>query len=105
MLCPLIFGTYLTIDPCCRQVYLHGESLSLTRKEFDLLYYLASNPGQVFSKEQLYHHVWHDFSALEGEDTVKTHIKTLRKKLGPVGKSCIQNIWGIGYKFVWTCSD
>lgn len=95
----LIFGSELLIDPHYRQVLADGKQLPLTRKEFDLLYYLASNPGRVFSKELLYHHVWQDDSDIDGNDTVKTHIKTLRKKLGPSGKGYIQNIWGIGYKF------
>lgn len=95
----LAFGTDLVIDPYYRQAFAYGKQLSLTRKEFDLLHYLASYPGRVFSKEQLYHHVWQNLSDIDGNDTVKTHIKTLRKKIGSSGKDYIQNIWGIGYKF------
>lgn len=96
---PLVFGTELLINPQYRKVLVSGKALSLTRKEFDLLHYLASHPGQVFSKEQLYRQIWQDDSILGGDDTVKTHIKTLRKKMGDMGKKCIQTIWGIGYKF------
>ena len=96
---PIIFGTKLLISPLYRRVLVNGNPLSLTRKEFDLLYYLASYPEQVFSKEQLYHQVWQDDSVVDGSGTVKTHIKTLRKKLGVAGEKYIQNIWGIGYKF------
>lgn len=97
---PVIHRGGLIISPHCRQVLLEGKSLALTRKEFDLLYFLASYPRQVFSRQQLYSHVWENDSILAVDETVKSHIKTLRKKLGSVGKSYIQNIWGVGYKFV-----
>ena len=74
----------------------------MTRKEFDLLYCLASYPGQVFSLEHLYAHVWNDTSAIAVDEIVKSQIKSLRKKLAAVGKNYIQNEWGVGYKFVLT---
>lgn len=92
-------GTELIICPRYRQVIVDGKSLTLTRKEFDLLYCLASYPGQVFSRKQLYDHVWQNDFGLSVDETVKAHIKTLRKKLSSVGKNYIQNIWGVGYKF------
>lgn len=97
---PLAFGSELIISWCHRQVLVEGKSLQLTRKEFDLLHCLASSPGQVFSREQLYAHVWDEVCPVGGDETVKVHIKTLRKKLSAVGKKYIQNVWGIGYKFV-----
>lgn len=97
---PITFGTELIISRCHRQVLVEGKFLQLTRKEFDLLYCLASSPGQVFSREQLYAHVWDEVCPIGGDETVKVHIKTLRKKLDSVGKRYIQNVWGIGYKFV-----
>lgn len=97
---PLTFGSELIISRRHRQVLVEGKSLQLTRKEFDLLHCLASSPGQVFSREQLYAHVWDEVSPIWGDETVKVHIKTLRKKLASVGKEYIQNVWGIGYKFV-----
>lgn len=97
---PLTFGSELIISRCHRQVLVEGKSLQLTRKEFDLLHCLASSPGQVFSREQLYAHVWDEVCPIGGDETVKVHIKTLRKKLASVGKEYIQNVWGIGYKFV-----
>lgn len=96
----LVFGTELMIQSHFRQVFVHGQPLELTRKEFDLLYFLAQYPYQVFSYEQLYSHVWKDDYAFGGENTVKVHIVTLRKKLSAINKNCIQNVWGIGYKFV-----
>ena len=96
---PLTFGAELIISQCHRQVLVEGKPLQLTRKEFDLLHCLASSPGQVFSLEQLYVHVWDEVCPMGGVETVKVHIKNLRKKLTSAGKEYIQNVWGIGYKF------
>lgn len=95
----LSFGSELVISPRYRQVIIDGTPLVLTRKEFDLLHFLASNPQQVLSREQLYQHVWQEDVEFGGEGTVKTHISTLRKKLAAAGKNYIDNIWGVGYKF------
>ena len=94
------YGTELIIDSRYRQVTVDGELLELTRKEFNLLYCLARHPGQVFSLEHLYAHVWNEEIAINGEETVRVHIQTLRRKLSTVGKEFIQNTWGVGYKFV-----
>lgn len=102
---PLTFGSELIISRCHRQVLVEGKPLQLTRKEFDLLHCLASSPGQVFSREQLYAHVWDEVCPVGGDETVKVHIKTLRKKLASAGKKYIQNVWGIGYKFVLSESE
>lgn len=95
----LIFGGNLIVDPTSRQVSLNGEPLYLTRKEFDLLFCLASHAGQVLSREQLYQMVWEENSAYNVDETVKAHIKLLRKKLTPAGAEYIKNVWGIGYRF------
>jgi len=97
---PLTFGTELVISPLYRQVIINGTPLDLTRTEFDLLFCLAQHPGQVWSRNQLYHSVWDDTLGLEGGNTVRTHIGNLRKKLADVGKEYIQTARGIGYKFV-----
>ena len=97
---PLIFGTELIIDPIYRQVIIDGEQVVLTRTEFDLLFCLASRPGQIWSRKQLYDYLWKDDLGLSGENTVKTHISNLRRKLSDLGKCYIQNSWGVGYKFV-----
>ena len=89
----------LIIDPLARQVLLNGKDLHLTRKEFDLLFCLASNPGQVFSREQLYSHVWGEHSVYNIDEVVKAQIKTLRQKLSTTGNEYIKNVWGIGYRF------
>ena len=95
----LVFGKNLIIDPLARQVILNGEALHFTRKEFDLLFCLASNPGQVFSRKQLYNHVWDEHSAYNVDEVVKAQIKLLRQKLSSTGKEYIQNVWGVGYRF------
>jgi len=95
----LAIGKDLVVDPLTRQALLHGKDLRLTRKEFDLLFCLASNPGQVFSREQLYSHVWDEHSAYNVDDVVKAHIKALRKKLSATDVEYIKNVWGIGYRF------
>lgn len=97
---PLIFGNELIINPIYRQVIIDGEQLMLTRTEFDLLFCLALHPGQIWSREQLYCHVWNDNLGLAGDNTVRTHIGNLRKKLMDIGKNYIQNTRGVGYKFV-----
>lgn len=95
----LAFGMDLIIDPVRHQATLKGEPLNLTRKEFDLLFTLASHAGQVLSREQLYSHIWPNESETNIDDSVKNHIKKLRKKLTPSGKEYIKNIWGVGYVF------
>lgn len=97
---PLNFGDELIIDPMYRQVIIDGEQLILTRTEFDLLLCLAQHPYQVWSRVQLYHHVWSDDLGVSGDNTVRTHIGNLRKKLADTGKHYIQSSRGIGYKFV-----
>lgn len=84
-------------------VVVSGEPVSLTHKEMELLWYLASHPNRVFSREQLLEKVW-DYEYSADTRTVDTHIKRLRKKLyrqedasGYVWK--IKTVWGVGYKF------
>lgn len=78
---------------------MKGEQLNLTRKEFELLFCLASHAGQVLSREQLYSQVWEDDITYNVDGLIKAHIKTLRKKLTPANKEYIKNVWGIGYRF------
>lgn len=95
----LAFGMDLIIDPVRHQATLKGEPLNLTRKEFDLLFTLASHAGQVLSREQLYSLVWNESNGYNIDELVKAHIKTLRRKLTPAGAEYIKNVWGIGYQF------
>ncbi|MGN0322899.1 MAG: response regulator transcription factor [Oliverpabstia sp.] len=95
----LVCGKDLIINPDKREVLLKGHPLELTRKEFDLLFCLARHPGQVLSREQLYSQVWAEDKAINVDEVVKTHIKTIRKKLSQAGTEYIQNVWGVGYRF------
>lgn len=80
-----------------RQVYLGGELINLTLKEYELLLFFCRHNGQALSREQLLENVW-GFDYIGGVRTVDTHIKTLRLKLKEHG-NLIQTVWGIGYKF------
>ena len=95
----LAFGNDLVIDPDTRHVTLQGQELKLTRKEYDLLFWLASNPGKVYSYGQLYDHVWDELAIGNVEDVVKYHIKSLRKKMTASNAEYIRNVWGVGYRF------
>ena len=89
----------LVIDLKSYTVTLRGEPVICTPKEIEILYMLASNPGQVFTREQLLSRVWgYDFA---GETrTVDTHIKRIRAKLDSAGLGwSIKTIYGVGYKF------
>lgn len=94
------FGAGIVINPRYRQIFVDGEPLELTRKEFDLLHYLASNQRQVFSRKQLYDQIWNDGLTEGGEETVRVHLSTLRKKLMSMNKDLIKNVRGVGYCFV-----
>lgn len=89
----------LTIDLKSYTVTLKGENIICTPKEIEILHMLASNPGQVFTREQLLNRVWgYDFA---GETrTVDTHIKRIRAKLDNTSQHwSIKTIYGVGYKF------
>lgn len=90
----------LIIDIQRRQVNIRGKILQLTVKEFDLLYFLASHPGRVYSRNQLLDEVWgRDF--IVGQRTVDVHIRRLREQIesNAAEPEYIQTVWGIGYKF------
>jgi two-component system response regulator ResD len=90
----------LRINPRGRSVERDGETLHLTAKEFDLLYFLARNAGQVFTREQLLDNVW-DFEWYGDPSTVTVHIRRLREKIepNPVRPRYVKTVWGVGYKF------
>ncbi len=95
----LIFGD-LTIDSTTRVVTLSGKEISLTAKEFDMLYHLAQHPRQVFSREQLLDRVWGGSEYID-PGTVTVHIRRLREKieLDPAKPARLITVWGVGYKF------
>ena len=90
----------VTIAYESRQVHWNGEPVSLTAREFDLLWFLAGHPGQVFSRENLLDNVWgSDFSG--DPSTVTVHMRHLRKKVEPDPSSPqhLVTVWGVGYRF------
>lgn len=95
----LTFGE-LTIYPKNRKVLRNNIEIILTPKEFDILYFLAKNKGEVFTKEQIYQAVWEE-DFLLSDNNIMAFIRKLRKKIEPQPDSpeYIITIWGIGYKF------
>lgn len=90
----------LRIDTTTRLVTVKGQVVTLTVKEFDLLWFLASHPGQVFSRDQLLDQVWgYDFYGDSG--TVTVLVRRLREKIeaDPANPQYLLTVWGVGYKF------
>lgn len=88
----------LTIDPGARTVSVNGKNITFTAKEFDLLYFLASNPNRAFSKDHLFDRIW-GMDAVGDVSTVAVHIQRIRDKLSVSGEKFIDTVWGVGYKF------
>lgn len=90
----------IKIDPGTRLVTVGDEEISLTAKEFDLLWHLASHPRLVFSRDQLLERIW-GISEYIDPGTVTVHIRRLREKIetDPSNPAHVQTVWGIGYKF------
>jgi DNA-binding response OmpR family regulator len=95
----LAFGE-LVIDARTREVTKGGVELRLTVKEFDLLWFLARHPRQVFSRDQLMDRVWGYEAALD-TGTVTVHVRRLREKIedDPSHPRFLQTVWGVGYRF------
>ena len=93
--------TELELDAGSREVTRNGSEIKLTAKEFDLLWFVASNPRQVFSRDQLMDRVWGYTAALD-TGTVTVHIRRLREKIetDPSKPEFLQTVWGVGYRFV-----
>ncbi len=85
----------LVIDPEKYLVELEGKSIVLAKKEFELLYLLASKPGRVFLRNEILSEVWGN-SVIVGDRTIDVHIRKIRQKLGI---DCIRTVKGVGYKF------
>ncbi|MGH2641681.1 MAG: response regulator transcription factor [Actinomycetota bacterium] len=90
----------IRIDQGRRDVTVRGELVATTRKEFDLLSFLASSPGTTFSRLQLLERVW-DFAWDGDSSTVTVHIRRLREKveIDPSAPQRIITVWGVGYRF------
>jgi DNA-binding response OmpR family regulator len=89
----------LELDPLARQVWVHGESVALSKKEFALLRALAAEPTRVFTREELLRGVW-GFKAPGATRTLDSHASRLRGKLAKHGEKFIVNVWGVGYRLV-----
>jgi DNA-binding response OmpR family regulator len=89
----------LVVDAAKHEAHRDGELLSLTAKEFDLLWFFASNPNRVFSRDQLMHRVW-GYSAALDTGTVTVHVRRLREKLeaDPSEPRLLETVWGVGYR-------
>ena len=79
-------------------VMLDGEQLEMPPKEIELLYFLASHSGRVFTREQLLEQVW-GFDFFGDSRTVDVHVKRIREKLGERENWQLRTVWGVGYKF------
>ena len=89
----------LVLDSASREARRGGDVLRLTVKEFDLLWFLASNPNRVFSRDQLMDRVWGYSSALD-TGTVTVHVRRLREKIedNPSQPRVLETVWGVGYR-------
>ncbi len=90
------FGA-LSIDEASRKVSLNGQDLMLTATEFDLLLFLAQNPGRVYNRDSLLEHVW-GYRNSGYARTVDTHMRRLRQKLA-AGENHLETVRGVGYRF------
>lgn len=89
----------LSVNLSNYELKLNGKIIEIPPKELELLYYLASNPNRVFTREQLLEEVW-GFDYFGDSRTVDVHIKRLREKLeGIEGNWQLKTVWGVGYKF------
>lgn len=87
----------VVIDPATYKATSHGAPLELTFREFELLRFIAANPGKVFTRESLLQQVWgYDFYG--GTRTVDVHIRRLRAKLGIAEEHLIETVRGVGYR-------
>jgi DNA-binding response OmpR family regulator len=94
----LIVLPNLTINLSNYEVVYHGKKTDMPPKEFELLYFLASNPDKVFNREQLLEKIWgYDYPG--DTRTVDVHIKRIRNKLDKEDSYYIATVWGVGYKF------
>ena len=85
----------LIIDPEKFMVQYHEKDISLAKKEFELLYLLASKPGRVFVRNEILSQIW-GAEVIVGDRTIDVHIRKIRQKLGV---DCITTVKGVGYKF------
>ena len=88
----------LIINQSNYSVLYQGRTVEMPPKELELLYFLASSPNQVFTREQLLDHIW-GYEYIGDTRTVDVHIKRLREKIKDHPRWSLATVWGIGYKF------
>ena len=94
----LVFDN-LTIDMDAFELTVAGKKVEAPPKEMELLFYLASSPNRVYTRNQLLDEVW-GFDYFGDSRTVDVHVKRLREKLEGVSpRWCLKTVWGVGYKF------
>ena len=101
---PLVFDQ-LVIDFCRREVSIDGKIVPLTALEFDLLYFLASNPNRVWDRAELISAIWNRDDYRGDDRKVDIHIGRIRKKIGDHEGKLIKTIWGRGYMFELSNGD
>jgi len=94
----------LVINEATYSARIHGRTLDLTFKEFELLKFLAQNPGRVFTRSQLLQEVW-GYDYFGGTRTVDVHVRRLRAKLGADNEALVGTVRNVGYRFVPTKAD
>lgn len=94
------FSGELMMDYSERCLFLAGERLGLTKKEFDIVELLSQNPGQVFDKERIYERVW-SYDSEGDSSVVAEHIRRIRTKIAAyTDRTYIETVWGCGYKWI-----
>lgn len=90
----------LKLDGKSRRAFVNGSELVLTNKEFDLLYFLASSPDTVYSKEELFNEIW-NYDSIGETSTITVHVNRIRDKIKEVDPTIdfIHTVWGKGYRF------
>ena len=94
----IIVAGSLVLNKSSYEAQACGESLNLTTKEFDILYFLAQNPNRVYSKEQIYEAVW-GYNECRDDNSVTVYVNRIREKLDCHKLDYIKTVWGAGYKF------
>ena len=94
-----LYSMGLVINKDNHKVTVYDEEIKLTPIEFDILYLLASNPGKVFSTDEIFEKVWNE-KVYEANNTVMVHIRRIREKIeiNPKQPKYLKVVWGIGYK-------
>lgn len=89
----------IVLNQDTREVFVDGQNVYFTSKEFDILMLLIQNPNKVISKEKIFKEVWHEEYCIDTQ-TVTVHIKNIRKKIKEINPATpiIETVWGIGFK-------